>query len=246
MRKIILILLFCLFQSISEAGFAPIQSSAQTSGTGATVNNTVVATKQNSLLVVHIRVNSTAETCSSVTDDKGNTYGLIGPQDVGGGGAQRQYMAYGVQVIAGVTTVTGNFSGTAVSKTIGVDEFTGCQPTNATCFDTSLSDQGGGSSMAVGFGGLVPSSRNELIVSTGTINNSLVWTATGSGYSLYNGSNPNSMRSQYKINGTLNETGPLTLSGDSFGWTEIIACFKPAPEYTTTFNTKVYNTKIYG
>lgn len=208
--------------------FATVQSPTQTTGTGSSVVLTVSSTVVNNLVVVHIKMN-TSETCSSVTDDKSNTYVLSSAVD---NGALRLYQAYGVQTTGGTTAITCNFSSNAVTKRIGADEYSGNDTTNGATFDVTQTANGGNAqSMAVA--SFNPAAMGELIVATMAINTVANWTA-GSGYTLYSGTGSISTRSQYRLSGASSETAPSTWDADSNNWCEIVSAFKAPASAAST------------
>lgn len=225
MKKFLLIIPFLvLFSSQAWAAFAQVHTSTQATGTGSTVAITTTATTANNLVVVTIRLaNAAVETCSSVTDDKSNTYVLSALKN-SDNGVVYVYQAYGVQVTGGTTTITCHFSGTVTSKRCGADEFSGGATTNASVFDTQQSGTGSGLTLSVST--LTPANTGELIVASMSTHASN-YTA-GSGFTMYNGTNPVSTRSEYKLSGGATETAPATVDGTSDSWCEIATAFKLA------------------
>lgn len=198
--------------------FAVVQKSAQATGTGSTVAITTAATVVNNLVVVHIKMGDTVETCSSVTDDKGNAYILSSPVS----NVIRVYQAYGVQAIGGTTTVTVHFSGAATAKRCAADEFSGGGTSNATIIDNTKTGSGNGTAVAVS---TMTTVAGELVVATLAQNGTgMSWTA-GASYTIYNGSNPLGLRSEYRLSSTTSETAPAT-SDTSAEWGEIATSFK--------------------
>lgn len=199
--------------------FAQVHTSSQNSGTGTSVIVTVVATTLNNIVVVHIKIGDTTETCTSVTDDKGNVYTLSAAKS----NTIRLYQAYGVQTVSGATSITVNFSSNVAGKRCGADEYSGTNTSNATAFDGTGTGSGNGTALAIGT--LTPTATTELIVSTiaqdGT---GMSWTA-GTNYTLYNGTNPIGLRSQYRLSGAATETAPAT-SDTIADWAEITSAFK--------------------
>ena len=212
--------------------FAAVQTSSQTvtgSVTSATI--TLAATSVNNLVVVHIFLLTAAITVTSVTDNGSNTYevgsALAHPAGV------NVYQAYGVQTTSS-TTVTINFSGTT-SVRRGADEYSGFTGggaiNNANVFDVKSTGTGTGTALSVST--FTPAASGELVVASGFLTSGRTWTA-GAGYTLYNGSNPIGMRSQYNLSATTSETAPFTISS-STDWGEIATAFKvPASSANTT------------
>lgn len=206
--------------------FALVQSPTQVVTTATSISITTAATGAGNLVVVYVRLSSNADTCTSVTDNVGNTYVLGTAVD----NTIRQYVAYGVQVTGGATSITANFSGATVAHRIGVDEFSGGASTNAAVYDTTTSGTGTtGTSLAAST--LTPSATGNLIVSIGTCTPAKTWTA-GSGYTLSSGTGSGLMRSQYKLSGGASETAPMTISSAGTAWIEIAVSFKPASSST--------------
>jgi len=203
--------------------FLQVQTSAQATGTGATVVATVTATGVNNLAVVHINVNSPTETCTGVTDDQGNTYALSSGQ-LYNSDNRRLYMAYGVQVVGGVTSITASFSAAVAGKVVGVDEFSGGKTTNAAVFDKTSQQNGSGTSLSVP--SFNPIATGELICAVASVNGTLTYTA-GANYTMYNGVNPAQMRSEYRLSSAASETAPMTVDTDSFGYGEVAMAFIP-------------------
>lgn len=197
-----------------------VQTATQATGSGTSVVITVSSTVQNNLVVIHVKVTGVTETLSSVTDDKGNTYVVSSP--LAGGTEYRLYQAYGVQVTGGVTAITCNFSSNVASKRCGADEYSGNKITNATTFDASATGTGTGTSLATG--ALSPAATGELIVATYAVSGPATFT-NGTNYTLYNGVNPVTVRSQYRLSGTTSETAPCT-QNVSQTWGVIATAFK--------------------
>lgn len=213
------------------AAFAAVQT-ATNNGTGSTVSVTVSATGAATIIVASVRVDG-AETCSGVSDGNGNTYVLLGPVTEPSGNS-KLYLAYGVQVTGGVTTVTASFSGSSGTKRVNVDEYSGAGSTNALAYDTHQTGTGTGTALATST--LTPSATGELIVAFGLSRNAVTWTA-GSGYTIYSGSGTIGIRSEYKLSGAASETAPITISS-SQTWAEIAIAFNadsgPTPTPTLT------------
>lgn len=248
MSKILIIvaILFCTNEAF--AAFLPVQQARNQSASSSGISVTVSATTQGNLVVVGIDMDDQVATLTSVTDNASggsNTYALSSAVDFSG---KRMYVAYGVQVNGGATSITTAYSGATAFTRVGVDEYSGGATTNATVFDKSSTGSGGGTSLGVT--SFTPTQDGNLIVAWGMINNFLTWTA-GTNYTLYNGPNPEQLKSEYRLSSSGAETAPMSTATDSFGWGEIAMSFNPAPASTTTqnvyiYNTKLYNTKIYG
>lgn len=191
--------------------FAQVQTSTQATTTGNTLNITVSPTVANNLVVVHIKIASNAETCTSVTDDKGNAYVLSSVLDAGT--TNRTYQAYGVQVTGGVTAITVNFSAAVVSKRCGADEYSGGETSNAAIFDEASTGTALLSTSVSCSPAITPTATGELIVATISADATKTWTA-GANYTLYNGVGVVSMRSQYRLSGTASETAPCTVNSN--------------------------------
>jgi len=204
--------------------FAFVQASADavdSVGTATTVNMTVSATGAGNLVVAVIRMANTSNTCTSVSDNVGNTYALIGPSD--NSTNIRLYLAYGVQVTGGATTITANFTGSSATKRCFAGEFSGGASTNATVFDASATANGTSTTPAVG--AITTAASGELIIGAANTNGSPGWTA-GSGFTQF-GSTSGGLRAEYKLSGGASETCPWTL-GSSVAWAAIGAAFIPS------------------
>jgi len=204
--------------------FAFVQASADavdSVGTATTVNMTVSATGAGNLVVAVIRMASTSNTCTSVTDNVGNTYALVGPSD--NSTNIRLYLAYGVQTTGGATTITANFTGSSATKRCFAGEFSGGESTNAAVFDASATANGTSTTPAVA--SITTAASGELIIGAANTNGSPGWTA-GSGFTQF-GSTSGGLRGEYKLSGGASETCPWTL-GSSVAWAAIGAAFKPS------------------
>lgn len=201
--------------------FAAVQETTGTAGTGSTVSETVASTGSGNLVVVALRLSTKTETCTSVTDNVGNSYALLAASDSSG---RRLYIAYGVQATGGATSITGNFSGSSATKRVIAVEFSGGASSNAAVFDASAASSGSGTSGSVT---LTPASSGELIVAF--INTEGVQTFTaGASYTLYGGAtSSSSMKGEYLLSGTTSETAPMSWT-PSAAWSEIAVAFKPS------------------
>lgn len=190
-------------------------------GNVASLSLTGSATTAGSLVVVGVKLSDAGNTCNSVTDNVGNTYVLFGPYDAG---SRRSYMAYGVQVTGGATSITASFNaGGTTTKAFKGIEISGGAATNAEVFD--VSSTGTGTSTSPSVATFSPAASGELIVAFISIAASVTWTA-GSGYVL-SGANPSNFGCQYNLAGATSETAALTTSS-SRAWAEIAMAFKPA------------------
>lgn len=197
-----------------------VQTTATTvSGSGGTLGITVSATGINNLVVAHVVV-LVGETCTGVTDDKGNTYVLSAGVTIGAN--RTVYQAYGVQVVSGATTITASFSASTVTKILGADEFSGGATSNAAIFDTETT--GTGSSTAVAASTLTPAATGELLVASMVVMVATTWTA-GTSYTMGAGNGTAAMRSEYRLSGAASETAPATL-GASRVWGTILHAYK--------------------
>jgi hypothetical protein len=183
---------------------AAVQTSSVAAGTGTTVSATLSATVKNNLVVIHIVMATTAETCSSVTDNASppNTYVLSSPVD----NTTRTYQAYGVQITGGATSFTATFSSNVVTKGVGADEYSGTAVSNAAVFNTSGTGTGSATTCAVT--GFSPTQAGLLCVATIVLGSVRVFTA-GTNYTRFlNGSNSANLHSEYRLVGTTSETAP--------------------------------------
>lgn len=202
-------------------GFAAVRTNAvgvkDTPGTSYVYP--VTATIINNLLVVHIDAAFGSVDVTSVTDNQGNAY-VLSSKVVGPDG-QRAYMAYGVQVTGGATSVTINLSGSNDGYVIvAADEFSGGKTTNALIFDQTSSNVSGGSTNNVTSFAL---SAGELVIGSVTSFSGGPF-AAGTGYTRYVNDDSWGIYSQYKLSSGTLESSPCTPSGAS---TLIVAAFKP-------------------
>lgn len=199
--------------------FAIVQASALNTSSGTSGNITLSSSAQNNLVVVHIRIASTVETVTSITDNVGNTY-VIGTGLIGG--TTTQYQGYGVQVVGAATTITVNFS-SSVSFRIGADEYSGGAITNATVIDQSATATGTGTSMSLS---LSPSTGGKLIVAT--VQTAAIGTfSAGTNYTLsLNSGTAQTLVSMYRLSGSTSETAPAT-NTQSGAWSEMARSYNP-------------------
>ena len=141
--------------------FAAVQSTTMTVSTASSVPTTVSATGSLNLVIVHVKV-AGGETLSSVTDDKSNTYAIVGPKIWNT--TDRVYQAYGVQTTGGATTVTCTFSASTTGKRVVITEFSGNATTNATAYDKDSNGSGTGTAASVT--SFTPTNNGELISAT--------------------------------------------------------------------------------
>lgn len=201
--------------------FSVTQATAQFAGTGATLDATFSATAIGSMVVLHVGLRDLNETCTSVTDDVGNTYTLLGPIDQSTN--VRMYHAYGRQVIGGATVVTATFSGAVSNKGSRGEEYA-TDDGGTIAFDASTT--GTGLSTAISASMLVPDLPGELIVSGAETSGSITWTA-GSGYTL-NGAGTVFMMSEYQLAGDVSELGNFTVATNQ-NWSVRVMAFKSVP-----------------
>lgn len=192
-----------------------------TVGTATTVTITI-STGAGNLVVVHVRVTGTGNTCTGVSDSAGNAYALIGPVD----NTNRLYLAYGVQV-TGATTVTASFTGANATKQLIASEYSGGAATNAAIFDASGTGTGTSTTPAVST--ITTAASGELIVSVAHAPTAPSSWAAGSGFTIIGAGARD--RVEYKPSGGASETCPWTL-GSSVAWAAIGAAFKPASAAT--------------
>lgn len=197
-----------------------VQTATLASGTGNSVAVTLSATVKGNLVVVHIRLDSTAETCTSVTDDKSNTYTLSSAVD----NTIRVYQAYGVQVTGGTTTVTANFSASTITKRVGADEYgLGVEASvNSQVTDVLKSNTGTGTFIQTGI--FTPSLSGELCVMTvGSPSQNHTCS-----YTAYFGADPCLLKSAYNLSGTQSEN-PNDIGSFGGSWAAIGQSFKTPP-----------------
>lgn len=202
-----------------------VQTAVEVQGTGTSVVITVSPTAQNNLVVVSIGTTNSNDSCTSVTDDKGNTY-VLQAVTVSGSGSEQLYQAYGVQVTPGVTAITCHFSGSTDRKDCGADEYSGGAHTNASVFDKST--------VASGFTGgsfntsISPTNAGELVVASQTNSSGLVPTPSA-GYTIATvGASGFRAASEYKLNATTSETPGFSVSA-SPAYAIRATAFLPAP-----------------
>jgi hypothetical protein len=212
--------------------FSATQTSTPVQSAAAAVAVTLSATTVGNIVVMSIYITPNSETCSSVTDNQGNTYVVEAAVDSPGG--ERLYQCYGVQVVGGATTVTANFSGAVATKRVFADEygFDGFAWTsNATAFDASTTGNGTGSTCTVST--LTTLRTAELIVATFIKDTANDWTA-GTNYTKYGGGAGSVKNgSEYRLSGAATETAPVEI-GASYTWAERAVAFR-SPQ-TATIN----------
>lgn len=190
----------------------------------ATAASTVVITPNsaltvNNLVVVGIKFTDPTMTLVSVTDSAGNTYTTT--NDLPNTQGASHYLAYGVQVVGGATTVTVT-ANKAGNHRVTLGEYSGGKRTNATIFDVGSSGNGA-SGTAHTVTTFTPAAAGELIVAhDGNQSGAGTYTA-GTNYTL--GGNTGVVGQEYDLAGTTSETCPFTYSTSS-GWGEIAAAFK--------------------
>lgn len=192
---------------MAQYAFSLVQNQLSNSGSGTTVVVTSSATVAGNLIVGCIQMGGVTETCSSVTDDKSNTYVVQAAVD--SGGIVRGYQFYGVQTTGGTTSITANFSGSSVSKIVNLSEFSGNDTTNGLTFDATTT--GSGSSSSLSCSTLTPAASGELVVASYWIFGAQFWTA-GARFVACNGFSASlKLGSQYILSCGATETGPCTL-----------------------------------
>lgn len=201
---------------------AAVQTATQGTGGGASIGVTFSSpTVQGNLVVLPIRIAGASDTCTGVTDDKGNSYVLIGPVT---NGSNRLYQAYGVQVVGGVTALTVSFSGASNAKRCGADEYSGCASSNAAVIDQTNSNTGTSTAPACT---LSPSAAGKLVVMALGVPTAPTWTID-SNYTRYSGVGVVTTISQYRLSGTASESVTDGISGGAQGWITILTSFNLA------------------
>lgn len=193
----------------------------------ATTSITITPTSsqaKNNLVIVNIKFATLTPSGVSVTDNASipNTYASVGVT-ASGGGATAVYQFYGVQVTAGATTVTASWTGNATVR-ITVDEYSGGALTNATVFDQATTASATSTSVAVG--AFSPASTGELICASAALTLTTA-VAAGTGYTL--SQNNTSQAVEYKLSSGASETAPMTLTGATASWAEVVGAYKVAP-----------------
>ncbi len=204
------------------------QSVQAATGGATSLAITVTATTANSVIIVNSKLGGIANTITSVTDNKGNTYALAAGPSVGGTNLFSGFQHYGVQLISGATTVTINFNGT-VSARIIAEEFTGGQITNASVFDKSAINNGNGTAASVT---LAPTNSGELI-SAGVCFTGAGSITHGTGYTM--GTTQTNQSSEYRLSGTISETTSMSWS-PALDWAECAGAYIPATASLSNFN----------
>lgn len=190
----------------------------------ASFNATITA---GNLIVVPI--NTYISTVSSVTDNKGNTYSLIGSPAVNG--SDRTYIYYAKNVVGGTVTVTVNFNAGNHIRSFGIYEYAGADKTAP--FDKSVTGSGTGTSVTPGT--VTPTNNNSLIVSVGgdyTPGGTAAITAQ-TGYTLRDSQADNVTHERYYfedfVQTTATGTTPLFTIANSANYRVVAAVFKPTP-----------------
>lgn len=210
--------------------FLPVQSGTRVFGNGSSLAITVAPTIQFNLVTVPIAILNSNDTCTSVSDDKGNSYVLVGPADSGG---EHTYMAYGVQSAGGTTAITVHFSGATDTKNTQADEWSGASKSNITVLDQFSTGGSSGTSLSVST--FNPTAAGKLIVAAACTGGNTTFTA-GTGYTFY-GTNGARFGLEYRLVGTTSESAPMTSSANIF-WAEIALAFNP---YVPTTQGEFFN-----
>jgi hypothetical protein len=206
--------------------FAAVQAPTKTFLSGTSKILTISSSGIYGLLIVHVNILvGLSETITSITDNKGNTYvissALTQPDS-------RCYLAYTVDLVGGVTSITVNFS-SSVTAVFGVNEFSGGKKTNATVIDGSTSGQSSGYTSNASVPSFTPSADGNLIVCLLCSGDGRTITP-GAGYTQYSSEAFQALYSMYKLSSSGSETGPATYS-DTTQWSEFLFSFNPEPIY---------------
>lgn len=156
------------------------------------------------LAVIGVDFSDVSRTLSSVTDDKGNTYTILGPST---GTNARVYQAYSVITISGATIVTMTLSGTSFQTVLVGDEFSGNAASGVAGLTANRTGGGGSTSTSViSFSPTVGS----LIVATIGLGDTAASTNTaGANYTI--GADPGTGAfSEYRLSSGGTETAPST------------------------------------
>lgn len=202
--------------------FALVRASTIYSGTG-TLNLNLVGAVQGNLVTCIAWISSQSETLTGASDDKGNSYGTIGPID--SSSDIRGYVIYGVQTTGGAATLTLTFSGGATHRA-RCDEFSGGAADNTAIFDAYSTFTAAGNVTSGATGTLTTAATGELIWAGLGFSIGRRLTA-GSGFTGYDVTGSQPVNSQYKLSGGASETAPFTLSNSTHA-VEIAVAFKPA------------------
>lgn len=169
----------------------------------------------------------------SVTDNKGNSYTLLGNRYAQSAGTEYVQLYYAKNAIAGSTTVTVKFA-EVVDNTVGVYEYSGIDRVSPV--DKVVSQVGYGVSPNGGV--LTGAQNNELYFVLGTddwANNSAP--SAGSGYALLNHQDEALSHERYYSEYRVSPQGSYQTNfsiGASSYWAVIGVAFKPAPMPTST------------
>lgn len=177
-----------------------INTTASTTFTGAsTFNVTIPAVTSGDILTVGILVQSVAASTMSVTDNKSNTYNVIGAGNPGTGNVLVCFVSNAL-ITNGPATVTINSTGTWTGLFIRIDEWSPPASTTAIAQDGNHYNTGfAASATLVNDSTFTTTSNGDLAVSyvlsnTSTANTAAGWTATSAATS--------NMCSEYQIQST--------------------------------------------
>lgn len=233
LRRSLAVVAVCLalFSPRADAAFALVQGSVSSGNFSSvsTASATISASGAGHLVTAAIRLTDQTTSITSVTDSAGNTYAVTSALDYS---TFRMFLAYGVQVSGGATTVTVNFSG-ATSGRFLVDEYSGNASTNAATFDVVGTGTGTGTSAAAST--FTPAASGELIVAVmGRAAAAATWTA-GASYTLASTATLSHV-TEYRLSSTTSETAPATISlSQTWGVLAVaFAAATPTPTPTVT------------
>lgn len=218
-----------------------IQSAGNTAANTSVCQVTISSSTAKSLVVVGVYLLSSAsQNLTSVTDNVGNTYVLSSAVNSPSGNQYKIFMAYGVQIISGATTVSATCDNGTGSIGVCVIEYRNMALTNTLAFDVSATATGTSASASVST--MTPQYANQLVVS-------VVGKDWGAGGVLTSGSNyivyisppswTDRMSMSHRLLATTSETAPTTISF-SQTWAEIAMSFKLKP-FTKAFRNSGIN-----
>lgn len=201
--------------------FVQTQHNLQSPAALTNVTTPVTPYTQGSLVILTIRIITTSNVVSSITDTAGNTYALAaGPVDTAT--PMRMWQYYGVQVTGGATSITVTFDGSITSRVVA-DEFIGGRPTNTTVFDASSTGLSSGGQNASAVTAFPPTMRGELVAAGLGFGSGATAITAGAGYVMANNTQT-VIASMYRLASSQSETAPATWT-TSNAYTEVAGAY---------------------
>lgn len=142
-----------------------------------TITATLAQTLQGSLILVFCGGSALTETVSTVTDNAGNTYTQAYGQATGTGGDTECWYSRNSNP---TTSVVVTFTGSVLTKSIFVREYSGMSPA-ATCFDRTVGASGSGTAVSTGASGATRDAT-ELVVCNSACLGTSPTLAAGAGF----------------------------------------------------------------